>query len=56
MPLEQAANNRNQAGYRAERSPETSPARVPEYKARATAQNDLVLKMLRDALRWPVLK
>lgn len=31
-----------------------SPALAPEYKALATAQNDLVLEMRRDAFRWSV--
>lgn len=32
----------------------TSPALAAEYKALATAQNDLVLEMRRDAFRWSV--
>lgn len=31
-----------------------SPALASEYKALATAQNDLVLEMRRDAFRWSV--
>ncbi|WP_211659382.1 hypothetical protein [Paracoccus indicus] len=31
-----------------------SPALAPEYKALATAQNDLVLEMRRDAFRWSI--
>lgn len=31
-----------------------SPPLVPEYKALATAQNDLVLEMRRDAFRWSI--
>lgn len=31
-----------------------SPPLAPEYKALATAQNDLVLEMRRDAFRWSI--
>ncbi|MBF9052388.1 hypothetical protein GTA62_20560 [Roseobacter sp. HKCCD9010] len=31
-----------------------SPALAPEYQALATAQNDLVLEMRRDAFRWSI--
>lgn len=31
-----------------------SPALAPEYTALATAQNDLVLEMRRDAFRWSI--
>ncbi|MCL7408288.1 hypothetical protein [Marivivens donghaensis] len=31
-----------------------SPALAPEYKALATAQNNLVLEMRRDAFRWSI--
>lgn len=31
-----------------------SPALAPAYKALATAQNDLVLEMRRDAFRWSI--